>query len=233
MKQDGRMTRRSTAPPVAADVPPALLDSVFPFHLAVDRELLVVQTGKLLRSIYPKLNLGALWLDLFALDAPLIDLTYDQMVANADSPFVLRSLHNGLVLRGQVVASPQQDRLFYLGSPWMANPSAASELGLDAALFALDHAGPPHRGRADDRQTGGAARLGRAGAGRGAAGEFRIQVESDLRDISEAAKASDFQELMRLAHRLKGASTTVGMARSPRSAPTWRWPRAARTTSES
>ena len=217
MKQDGRMTQKSTSAP-AADTPPALLDSVFPFHLAVDRKLLVIQAGELLRSLYPKLELGSPLLDLFALDAPLIDLpldlTYEHLAAHADSPFVLRSLHTLLVLRGQMVASPQQDRLFYLGSPWMANPAAATELGLDAASFALDHAGPPPPEAAqmvdrlaELRDLGGPELVEEL------LSEFRIQVESDLRDISEAAKSSDFQELMRLAHRLKGASTTVGMGK--------------------
>lgn len=41
--------------------------------------------------------------------------------------------------------------------------------------------------------------------------EFHMQVVSDLAEIELAAKASDYQELRRLAHRLKGSSTTVGM----------------------
>jgi DNA-binding NarL/FixJ family response regulator/HPt (histidine-containing phosphotransfer) domain-containing protein len=204
---------------VAADVPPALLDSLFPFHLAVDRELLVVQAGKLLQSLYPKLELGRPLLDLFALDAPLVDaplndLTYDQIAAHSGSPFVLRSLHSRLVLRGQMVASPQQDRLFCLGSPWMANPAAATDLGLDAACFALDHAGLPPREAAQTVDRLAELRdLGGPELVEELLSEFRIQVESDLRDINEAAKASDYQELMRLAHRLKGASTTVGMGK--------------------
>ena len=42
--------------------------------------------------------------------------------------------------------------------------------------------------------------------------EFQLQVESDLAEIGEAAKASDYAELQRLGHRLKGGSTTIGIA---------------------
>jgi PAS domain S-box-containing protein len=42
-------------------------------------------------------------------------------------------------------------------------------------------------------------------------GEFQLQVEADLSEIGEAAKNSDYGELLRLAHRLKGGSTTIGI----------------------
>jgi DNA-binding NarL/FixJ family response regulator/HPt (histidine-containing phosphotransfer) domain-containing protein len=42
--------------------------------------------------------------------------------------------------------------------------------------------------------------------------EFQLQIQSDLAEIHIAARESDFVELRRLAHRLKGSSTTVGMA---------------------
>lgn len=41
--------------------------------------------------------------------------------------------------------------------------------------------------------------------------EFDLQLEADLVEIETAAKAEDFSELQRLAHRLKGGSTTVGV----------------------
>jgi len=43
--------------------------------------------------------------------------------------------------------------------------------------------------------------------------EFQLQVESDLSEIGGAAKSSDYPELLRLAHRLKGASTTIGITK--------------------
>jgi DNA-binding NarL/FixJ family response regulator/HPt (histidine-containing phosphotransfer) domain-containing protein len=40
--------------------------------------------------------------------------------------------------------------------------------------------------------------------------EFQLQVESDLAEIATSAKVANYAELLRLAHRLKGGSTTVG-----------------------
>ena len=42
--------------------------------------------------------------------------------------------------------------------------------------------------------------------------EFRRQVATDLREIEAAAKAANYQELARLAHRLKGGAATVGLS---------------------
>lgn len=41
--------------------------------------------------------------------------------------------------------------------------------------------------------------------------EFQVQIESDLAEIVAAARGSDYAELLRLAHRLKGGSSTVGV----------------------
>jgi len=41
--------------------------------------------------------------------------------------------------------------------------------------------------------------------------EFHRQVKSELDDIEAAGRAANFEELSRLAHRLKGSSTTVGL----------------------
>ncbi len=40
--------------------------------------------------------------------------------------------------------------------------------------------------------------------------EFQLQMESDLTEIIAAARGLDYQDLLRLAHRMKGGSTTVG-----------------------
>lgn len=206
------MSRTSTAPPQKADAA-AMLDAIFPFYLVMDSELRVAQAGRMLQRLYPKLTLGQPLVDFFAVDAPLLDITYDQIASHADSPFVLRGRDTGLVLRGQVVASPKRDRLFYLGSPWLGEPASVAALGLDPGSFALDHAGPPDQAVHTADRLAELRDLGGTELVEELLSEFQIQVESDLRDISEAAKASDFQELMRLAHRLKGASTTVGMGK--------------------
>jgi len=42
--------------------------------------------------------------------------------------------------------------------------------------------------------------------------EFQVQVDTDLNRIEQVAQAADFDELLRLTHRLKGGSLTVGIS---------------------
>jgi DNA-binding NarL/FixJ family response regulator/HPt (histidine-containing phosphotransfer) domain-containing protein len=120
----------------------------------------------------------------------------------------LHSRVNQLVLQGQILVSERGDRVIYLGSPWLADTAAAAGLGLRVAAFQLQAgaAGQATGKLAELEELGGMALVDELLA------EFQIQIQSDLKEIEEAAQASDFQELLRLAHRLKGAATTVGMA---------------------
>jgi DNA-binding NarL/FixJ family response regulator len=220
MKQDGRTTRETTVRPVTSEgshaTPSAAssttLDEIFPFHLVLDPDLRVVHAGKALQRLLPQIEAGRPLLDFFALKSPALDLTFEQIAANADLPFVLQSHVAALVLRGQMVFSGQHDTLYFFGAPWLEDPATASQMGLNAADFALDLASHPPRKAEDGAERLAELRdLGGTELVEELLAEFQIQVESDLRDLKEAAQSSDFQELLRLAHRLKGASITVGM----------------------
>ena len=221
MKQDGRRTRETSAQPVTSEgshssphaTSIATLDAIFPFHLVLDQDLQVIQLGKALHRLLPQIEAGCPLLDFFTVKAPVLELKFEQIAAHVDLPFVLDSHVSGLVLQGQMVLSSQRDTLFYFGSPWLEGPAAATELGLSAEDFALDLASLPPRKVEDGAERLAELRdLGGAELVEELLAEFQIQVESDLRDIKQAAQDSDFQELLRLAHRLKGASITVGMA---------------------
>jgi len=225
MKQDGRTTRETTVRPATSEGSHATpstashatssttLDEIFPFHLVLDPDLRVVHAGKALQRLLPQIEATSPLLDFFTVKAPALDLGFEQIAANVDLPFVLQSHVTGLVLQGQMVFSRQHDTLYFFGAPWLEDPAAAAELGLSAADFALDLASRPPRKAEDGAERLAELRdLGGAELVEELLAEFQIQVESDLRDLKEAAQASDFQELLRLAHRLKGASITVGMA---------------------
>ena len=220
MKQDGRITRETTLRPVISEgshatplaTTPTALDTIFPFYLVLDRDLQIIHVGNGLHRLVPQFEADRPLLDFFTVKAPLLDLTFEQIAANVDLPFVLHSHINGLVLQGQMVFSQRRDTLYFFGSPWLEDPAAATDLGLSAADFALDLASLPPRKSGDGAERLAELRdLGGKELVEELLAEFQIQVESDLRDLKEAAQASDFQELLRLAHRLKGASITVGM----------------------
>ena len=199
------MTKAEKIQPDTAEAPDSAVDSIFPFHLTLDRELRLVQAGSSLQRACPGLVLGSPLLESFALESPETDASFESLAIGSGAVVSLQSRFSKLVLRGQMMLSEQRDRLIFLGSPWIADPVAAGDLGLRVAKFQLRAEAASADRMAELQSLGGQALVDELLA------EFDIQVQSDLQEIEEAAKTSDFPELLRLAHRLKGAATTVGM----------------------
>jgi DNA-binding NarL/FixJ family response regulator len=202
------MARAAKAQPGAAEG----LGSIFPFYLELDRELRLVQAGRGLPLVCPDLVPGHPLLDSFAPEGFPAEVTYETLAAAPGTPIALRSRTTALVLHGQVIVSQKRDRLFFLGSPWLGDADVVAALGLNAAHYALSPTS--QRASVDAPVPDRLAELHALGGPQlvdEILAEFQIQIESDLHDIDQAAQASDFQELLRLAHRLKGAATTVGM----------------------
>ncbi|KAG2492150.1 hypothetical protein HYH03_009641 [Edaphochlamys debaryana] len=82
---------------------PSTLYQLFPFHLAMDTEGRVVQVGRALARLYPDMRPGRLLSDFFAVCHPYIPLDFERILERADSLFVLRSLRNGLEVKGQML----------------------------------------------------------------------------------------------------------------------------------
>jgi len=219
------MTPKLTALTLSTDV----LDSIFPFHLVMDRELFVVHVGRSLRRLYPQVQAGLPLLDFFAVKSPEIALSGESIAAHPETLFLLAGPDAKLTLSGQFIASQKGDLLVYLGAPWLGNPAAIAALGLTAGDFALNDPlvdlldelrSRPTAGHTATEPAEAAMSANRLAELRSLGGEelveelldeFHIQIGSDLGEIADAAEAQDFTELLRLAHRLKGASTTVGM----------------------
>jgi DNA-binding NarL/FixJ family response regulator len=219
------MTPKLTALTLSTEV----LDSIFPFHLVMDGALCLVHVGRTLRRLYPQIETGLPVLDFFAVRSPEIALTGEAIAAHPDTVFLLAGPDAKLTLSGQFITAQTGNLVVYLGSPWLGEPAVIAALGLTAGDFALND---PLVDLLDDlrtRETAGYDRdkpvemtssTNRLAELRSLGGEelveelldeFHIQIGSDLQEIAEAAAEADFTELLRLAHRLKGASTTVGM----------------------
>lgn len=77
---------------------------LFPFHLLLDEELRVVQCGAVLARLLPELaQPGATLHDHFSLRHPYVSMTYGTIAAELNSVFLLKSLANGMELKGQMV----------------------------------------------------------------------------------------------------------------------------------
>ncbi len=123
----------STTP--ALGLSPDQLALVFPFHVAVDAELRVVQRGPVIARLLPDLVPGAPLTASLAIRRPDVAQDFATLRAMAGQVFVLESA-SGLVLRGQVVPLAD-DRLLFLGSPWLTSASTLSDYGLTQSDFAL------------------------------------------------------------------------------------------------
>jgi diguanylate cyclase (GGDEF)-like protein/PAS domain S-box-containing protein len=115
---------------------PQQFASAFPFHVAIDLQMRVLQTGAVLRRLCPGLIEGALLDEHFTVQRPALQLlNYNAIHLHEKSLFVLQHRAGPLRLRGQFVV--QDRRLIFLGSPWVAEMAEINRLGLSLSDFAV------------------------------------------------------------------------------------------------
>ena len=120
---------------------PALLQAAFPFHLAVDRDLIVVQAGTSLQRLCARPLIGERMTALFEIATPKVSFTFEMLARSPRSLIILRSrMHPDLALRGQVLHDADEDVLIFVGSPWVTSTSAFAALGLTLSDFATSDA---------------------------------------------------------------------------------------------
>ena len=127
------MTTEVTALTISTHV----FNSIFPFHIAFDRNLKIRHVGVVLQRICPEVAVNQPLLDFFSIKSPISTNTFEQIAGTLNSLFVLSGRHTKLLLRGQMVFSRQRDLLVYLCTPWLADPTSIQEIGLSISDFAL------------------------------------------------------------------------------------------------
>ena len=118
-------------------LPPHLFTKIFPFHLAFDRNTLIVQVGDVLQRLCPGLSLGSRIGQHFRLLRPNIQVEFDRFQEHSRCLFLLESLDNGMQLKGQMVYVEQPEVIFFLCSPWITEVAAVKSLGLTLKDFAI------------------------------------------------------------------------------------------------
>jgi PAS domain S-box-containing protein len=111
--------------------------AAFPFHLAVDRGLRVVQMGEALGRTCGEIGLGDELGAHFTLRRPDIAFEFEAMRGNVRFLFILESRARRMTLRGQMVYVEEKDALLFLCSPWVTTAEELRELGLGLNDFAL------------------------------------------------------------------------------------------------
>jgi two-component system, sensor histidine kinase and response regulator len=116
---------------------PEQFAAVFPFHLAVDRNLTLVQTGQTLRRLCPDAVPGASFDQVFRVVRPEWEVSYNWLAESQRELFLLAHLTSGLQLRGQFLLLPREQTLLFLGSPWFTESAEIAERGLGFEDFAI------------------------------------------------------------------------------------------------
>lgn len=115
---------------------PEQFAAAFPFHIAFDERLRVLQAGSVLRRLCPDLIEGSALGEHFIVQRPVLQrMDYDAIRQHEKSLFVLQRRAGPLRLRGQFVV--QDRRLVFLGSPWVAEMVDMTRLGLSLSDFAV------------------------------------------------------------------------------------------------
>ena len=118
-------------------LPRTLLDSACPFHLVLDRHLVVRQAGPAARRLLsPELADGVELTSLLEVVSPKGPVTFAALRAKTRSLFLMRGPRD-LVLRGQMLYDDAADLLVFVGSPWVTETSDVTTLGLTLSDFAV------------------------------------------------------------------------------------------------
>lgn len=116
---------------------PSMLAAAFPFHLVVDHELRIVQSGDVLQRICADSLIGQQLSYHFQIDRPKIEASYDSIQKRQKSLFSLKRLSDGMQLKGQFILDPDQKLLFFLGSPWITSVEKLAPLNIKLKDFAI------------------------------------------------------------------------------------------------
>ena len=132
-------SRQSLFPQIG--LPPEQFAAAFPFHLAMDRELRLVQAGATIRRICPDVQPGASLAQIFRSIRPEGAITVEWLLQNSLRFFLLEHLASKLQLRGEFILVHGEETLLFLGSPWFTDTAEIAERGLSFDDFAIHDPG--------------------------------------------------------------------------------------------
>lgn len=137
----------SPPPALLHGIPPALMQTVFPFHLVFDRDGQVIQYGENLRQLCPQLQRGGRIADLFRIVTPNgVPMSFDAISSQMFSVFFVECIATKHVVKGQMLAleiqasDPHADQMLFLCSPMVSDAQGLKSLGLSFNDFALHDA---------------------------------------------------------------------------------------------
>ena len=116
---------------------PELLAKAFPFHFAFSRNREIIQAGDVFKRICPEPLVGKLIEQHFQINRPKILVDFDVISKQSRALFILEFFHNGMHLKGQMMYQPEEEVIFFLGSPWITDTTSLAPLGIKLKDFAI------------------------------------------------------------------------------------------------
>lgn len=106
-----QLNTKSSAPsidPIQRSLPPECFAKVFPFHFVFNRNLEILQAGKVLQRIAPEGLIGGQVDHFFQIQRPKVALDFDALVKKSKKLFLIESIHQGFQLKGQLMPLSQK-----------------------------------------------------------------------------------------------------------------------------
>ncbi|MEA5600992.1 sensor histidine kinase [Nostoc sp. UHCC 0252] len=116
---------------------PELLAKAFPFHFAFNCNREIVQAGDVYGRICPEPLVGKLIEQHFQINRPKILVDFDAISKQSRALFILEFFRNGMHLKGQMMYQPEEEVIFFLGSPWITDTTSLAPLGIKLKDFAI------------------------------------------------------------------------------------------------
>jgi PAS domain S-box-containing protein len=118
------------------ELPPSQFAKAFPFHIAVNHRLEILQLGQSLKKVCPETKPLQPLKEVFKIIRPDFELCAESLLSLKNEFFLLEHPAIGLKLRGEFVALEDSAVFLFLGSPWLTDISEIEKLGLDFGDFA-------------------------------------------------------------------------------------------------
>uniref|UniRef100_A0A3Q3EEN7 Guanylate cyclase soluble subunit alpha-1 n=1 Tax=Kryptolebias marmoratus TaxID=37003 RepID=A0A3Q3EEN7_KRYMA len=104
----------------AGTLPTSLFSTIFPFHLILDQDLVLVQIGHGLRKRLTRKDgqrRSSTFQEHFSIVSPQIKCTFQGILTMLNTQFIIRIKHGLMDLKGQMIYVSESNAILFLGSP--------------------------------------------------------------------------------------------------------------------
>ncbi|MCF4970699.1 sensor histidine kinase, partial [Nostoc sp. CMAA1605] len=116
---------------------PELFNQAFPFHFVFNQEREILQAGDVLERISSEPLVGSKIEAHFRINRPNIAVDFENIHKKSRSLFILEFIHNGMLMKGQMMYHQEQEIIFFLGSPWITDTASLANFGVKLKDFAI------------------------------------------------------------------------------------------------